>query len=244
MALLVCSAYAAQIASGPLLGDSSMSEVKIWIQTDSVAECVVSYWEVDNPAELFRTHPLVSSKRENFIVHCVADKVRSGTEYGYAVELDGKEIPIVFPEGYAEQGRIPLRFKTPEKWRHRLDNNGTPPEFRVAAGSCANIVQEGYGWEEPKYLGGDYRIFESIYEKRPDLMIWLGDNIYLGEEDWTSRTGFFRRYDHFRKQPYLRALNATAHHYAIWDDHDYGPNNSGESFGIRTSLWRCLSSIG
>ena len=61
-------------------------------------------------------------------------------------------------------------------------------------------------------------------------MIWLGDNNYLRETDWTTRTGYHHRYTHSRSIPELQPLLARTHHYAIWDDHDYGPNDSDRSW--------------
>ena len=39
-----------------------------------------------------------------------------------------------------------------------------------------------------------------------------------------------QRWTHNRSLPHLRGLLATTPNYAIWDDHDYGPNNSGWDF--------------
>lgn len=64
-------------------------------------------------------------------------------------------------------------------------------------------------------------------------MLWLGDNTYLREADWNSRTGFINRYSHTRALPELQPLLASTHHYAIWDDHDYGPNDSDGSFWLK-----------
>jgi alkaline phosphatase D len=61
-------------------------------------------------------------------------------------------------------------------------------------------------------------------------MLWLGDNTYLREVDWFTRTGFIHRYTHSRSLPELQPLLASTHHYAIWDDHDFGPNDSDRSF--------------
>jgi alkaline phosphatase D len=38
------------------------------------------------------------------------------------------------------------------------------------------------------------------------------------------------RYTHARSQPELQPLLASTAHYAIWDDHDYGPNDSDGTF--------------
>ena len=61
-------------------------------------------------------------------------------------------------------------------------------------------------------------------------MLWLGDNIYLREPDWNSWTGIIHRYTHDRATPQLQPFMASVHNYAIWDDHDFGPNDSDKSF--------------
>ena len=64
-------------------------------------------------------------------------------------------------------------------------------------------------------------------------MVWMGDNTYLREVDWNSRTGFLHRYTHTRSLEELQPLLASTHHYAIWDDHDYGPNDSDGSYWLK-----------
>jgi alkaline phosphatase D len=61
-------------------------------------------------------------------------------------------------------------------------------------------------------------------------MLWLGDNMYLREVDFQSKTGIYHRYTHTRSLPELQPLLASTHHYATWDDHDYGPNDSDRSY--------------
>jgi alkaline phosphatase D len=41
------------------------------------------------------------------------------------------------------------------------------------------------------------------------------------------------RNDHTRSQAALQPLLANTHHYAIWDDHDYGPNDADRSFVLK-----------
>jgi alkaline phosphatase D len=63
-----------------------------------------------------------------------------------------------------------------------------------------------------------------------DLMVWLGDNMYLTESDANTRTGIHYRYTKSRSHAALQPLLAQLSHYAIWDDHDYGPNDADRSF--------------
>ena len=63
-----------------------------------------------------------------------------------------------------------------------------------------------------------------------DAMLWLGDNVYLREADVGSLSGFVHRYTHTRSLPEMQALLSKGSHYAIWDDHDFGPNDCDGSW--------------
>ena len=224
-------ANGANLKSGPMLGYSTMKEVLIWLQTDEPADVRIKYWEQGRPRTAQFTDVVRTKKPTAFVAQCKADKVVWSRIYQYSVIIDRKEVVPRFRKGYTKKGPIPLSFRTQPRWRHAEAADYSPPDFSVALGSCAYFTEEGYNWEENETpYGGEYEIFESIYEYDPDLMIWLGDQIYLREADWTSKAGIFHRYDHFRSFPYLRALFATVHHYAIWDDHDFGPNDIGRTF--------------
>ena len=218
------------LKSGPMPGYSTMKEVFIWVQTDGPASVQIRYWEEEKPETAKLTEPVRTMKETAFVAHCIADEVLWSRRYTYSVLIDGKEAAPEFRKGYEVKGPIPLAFQTQPRWRHTKAAEFSPPDFRVAAGSCAYLNEEGYNWEDGDPYGGDYQIFESIYEKKPDIMLWLGDNVYMRETDWSTRSGILHRYDHFRSLPQLRPLFASAHHLAIWDDHDYGPNDSGCDF--------------
>jgi alkaline phosphatase D len=98
----------------------------------------------------------------------------------------------------------------------------------MAIGSCAYLNQ----YPDDSY-GGEVEIFESVRAQHPDMMLWLGDAVYLNPEDWGSREGIFRRYASYRAHPALQPLLASAHHYATWDDHDYGPNDGNKSYPLK-----------
>jgi alkaline phosphatase D len=86
-------------------------------------------------------------------------------------------------------------------------------------------------WDRPgKGYGDSVFIFKAIAEKKPDFMLWIGDNTYTREGDWNTKGGFLHRYTHTRSLPEMKALLASSHHYATWDDHEYGPNDSDRSF--------------
>ena len=121
-----------------------------------------------------------------------------------------------------------MEFQTQELWKWRTD----PPDVKFIVGSCSYINEPKFDRPGEPY-GSNFEIFKSINKKNPDFMLWLGDNTYLREPDWNSRTGFIKRYSHTRAFPELQPLLASTHHYATWDDHDYGPNNSDGSFWLK-----------
>ena len=214
---LSASAVAQQslLQSGPMLGYNEMREVLLWVQTKQSAAVKFAYWAKEKPEEKFYTDEIITQKGEAFTARLLADAVEPGTDYAYQLFLNGRAVELAYP----------TEFKTQELWRWRYD----PPAFSVAIGSCSYVNEEVYDRPGKPY-GSDYQIFSTIHQKRPDAMIWLGDNIYLREVDWYTRSGILHRYTHTRSLPEMQALLASTHHYAIWDDHDYGPNNSDRSF--------------
>jgi alkaline phosphatase D len=223
-------AGAAGIQSGPMLGYASMAEVLVWVQTDSPGEVKIAYWPVENPSDRRWTEPVSTGKKTAFIAKCVADRVSAGKRYGYAVYIDDVLQPVHFREAY-QPGEVPLTFHTPPNWRFRQEGHA-PFDFTVGFGSCAyiNEPEGGYDRMNGSPYGADYQVFESVYEVNPDLFIWLGDNVYYREPDWSSRTGMIHRWTHDRSIPELRGMMATIPQYGTWDDHDFGPNDIGREF--------------
>ncbi len=203
------------LQSGPMVGYSEMMETMLWAQTKSAAKVQVAYWPKGQPNERQLTAAVNTTAANGFIAHLLADKVKPSNRYGYELRINDQPLKLDYP----------TEFQTQTLWQYRTD----PPNFKVAMGSCAYVNEDTYDRPGKPY-GGDYQIFTSIHQQHPDLMLWLGDNTYLREVDWYSRTGFIHRYTHTRSLPELQPLLASTHHYAIWDDHDFGPNDSDRSF--------------
>jgi len=62
-------------------------------------------------------------------------------------------------------------------------------------------------------------------------MLWMGDHVYmLNPWQWNSKEAMIRAYQNQRSQTRLASFMRSRPQYAIWDDHDYGPNNAGAEF--------------
>lgn len=219
--LLICLFIAlrslAQVQSGPMVGYSEMREVLLWVQTKQAAKVKFMYWEQGNPAQKMSTDELLTQKDKAFVAKLIADQVQPSKKYDYELWVDGKKMSFSYP----------LSFQSQTLWQWRTD----PPAFKFAFGSCAYVNDAPY--DRPSAYGGDYDIYTAIYQQKPDFMLWGGDNTYLREPDWNTRTGVLYRNTHTRSLSQLQPLLASTHNYAIWDDHDFGPNDSDRSFALK-----------
>ncbi|WP_037302404.1 alkaline phosphatase D family protein [Runella limosa] len=219
--LLICLFIAlhslAQVQSGPMVGYSEMREVLLWIQTKQAAKVKFMYWEQGNPTQKMSTDEVLTQKDKAFVAKLIADQVQPSKKYDYELWVDGKKISFSYP----------LTFQSQTLWQWRT----APPAFKFAFGSCAYVNDAPY--DRPSAYGGDYDIYTAIYQQKPDFMVWGGDNTYLREPDWNTRTGVLYRNTHTRSLPQLQPLLASTHNYAVWDDHDFGPNDSDRSFALK-----------
>lgn len=94
-----------------------------------------------------------------------------------------------------------------------------PPISRIAFGSCL-----GQDLPQP--------IWEPVLSARPDLFVFLGDNVYA---DTTDMGALRAAYAKLEAQPGFQKLRAATRILATWDDHDYGTDDSGADFPARAA---------
>ncbi len=94
----------------------------------------------------------------------------------------------------------------------RVDGDQLPA--RIAFGSCADQ-------ERPQ------PILREVVARDPELFIYLGDNIYGDTEDMNVLEGKYRT---LAGRPEFQDLRDHCTTLAIWDDHDYGANDSGSEY--------------
>ena len=105
-------------------------------------------------------------------------------------------------------------------------------DFAIAIGSCFFLADSDPIWGGQDY-GGGFEIFDAIAGKKPDLMIWMGDNLYFQTPDDLDPNSMAMRYQRQRTFPPLQKLLTATPHIAIWDDHDYGPNDADMSYVMK-----------
>jgi len=85
---------------------------------------------------------------------------------------------------------------------------------RIAFGSCA----EG---------GKEQTIWEAVLATKPELFLFLGDNVYGDTRDMTDLRA---RYAELARQPGFMKLRATTPIAVTWDDHDFGEDDAGGDY--------------
>lgn len=205
--------------SGPMLGYNTMREVGIWVQLEDQGYVSIKYWPKDNDIETQFSETFYTENYKANTATLALTDLEPGTAYSYKVIVNDMESPTA-----------PVySFTTQKLWQWRED----PPDFSFLAGSCVYINEPKYDRPGTPY-GKDLTIFKSMAEeKNAKFMVWLGDNNYLREADWNSRSGIYHRYTHSRDVAELQPFLAKVHHYAIWDDHDYGPNDSDRTYALK-----------
>ncbi|HMU04098.1 MAG TPA: alkaline phosphatase family protein, partial [Saprospiraceae bacterium] len=222
--VLVCTcqegmyAQKSLLKSGPLLGPTSLRDVTLWLQTKQEATVHFTY-KAKGSNDVYRKSDRVTSKKvDGYTVQIHLSDVIPGTTYTYKTFINNLEVLLPYP----------TEFTTQPHWQFRTD----APDFTFIAGSCFYVNDESYDRPGKPY-GGNYEIVNEMYKSKPDLMVWLGDNIYLREGDYESRSGIYQRHTHTRSLPELQPFISSIPQYAIWDDHDYGPNDSDWTYPLK-----------
>lgn len=215
LATFACAA--GSLVSGPMLGYRAHREVFLWVETKDAAKVTLDYWETGQPGtkRTLEETSLRSTPAGGQISHFRPGLLTPGASYDYTLSIDG--VAQSFP--------YPTKFQAQALWEWRTP----PPDFKFVTGSCAYINDPAYDRPGEGY-GKTVNTFTLMGDSGADFMVWLGDNWYYREPDYDSISGLWYRAQHDRAIPEMRKLLASMHHYAVWDDHDYGPNDSNRSY--------------
>jgi len=156
-------------------------------------------------------------------IKIILENLEMGSSYQYNFEIDGKAV-----------SSTEFSFETKNLWEWRMP----APDFTFMVGSCIYINDSIY--DRPvangkKPYGMSASIMETMGNTKADFMIWLGDNHYYREADFSSVAGMKYRFSHDRKIPETQKLLRAMPNYAIWDDHDFGSNDSHRGYEYRDS---------
>ena len=107
---------------------------------------------------------------------------------------------------------------------HTLKPKGESSKFKIAFGGGAGYVPE------------NERMWNTIGDQSPDAILLLGDNVYIDDPESVA----MQQYTYQRRQsrPEWRKLTARTPVFTIWDDHDFGTNDSWGGADIDKPFWK------
>ena len=201
------------IESGPMIGHVSSFTAKVWVR---VAKGV----ELQARATLGGSEARVGAvtKLGDRIRLVEFDDLRSDTDL--LIQLYQAKMPTRGVAVSIRTAIAPLTFG----------------RLRIGFGSCLNDV-----------LYNKFPVFLGVAKEQPDMFLFVGDNTYYvrtwkgpdgkrkmvttgPKGEWSTQKQMFARQMSTRNNPWMQPLLGSVPCYAVWDDHDYGPNNADRLF--------------
>ena len=219
------------IVGGPMLGFIELRTASIWCEVSPQTQKVSISYRKAGSKESFRTIVYAGKLGSEFNpINFRLVGLDFNTTYEY-------EITAISPS-IQKSHQAGGKFTTTDLWQYRKNF----PDFTFLAGSCAYFNEPAVDRMNTELInphtpakpyGGDSSIFESMAKEKAAFNIWMGDNWYYREVDYSSSWGLNYRASLTRKLPVLKNFLKAMPHVAIWDDHDFGPNDADKSYQLK-----------
>jgi alkaline phosphatase D len=205
------------VVAGPMLGQVEIRTASVWAEVTPGSIARIWYWKKGQPSTIRQIQ--VETNKQDWYAPVKFNLVGldMNTTYEYAITTTPVK-PV----------KATASFTTKDLWQWRKP----APDFSFLAGSCLYFNDPEYDRPGKPY-GQDSSILLSMAKEKAAFMVWLGDNWYTREADYYSKWGLWYRANHYRSQPVLQPFLKSTSHFAIWDDHDYGPDNSNKSYPLK-----------
>lgn len=218
---------AAELLAGPMVGHTTATSAKIWIETDRAAAVRIEYWiepRLQDDHTFGETivrgyadgHTGVTAPHTGVVE---LTNLKPGWLVYYEIHIDGRPIRALTPQAFSLMPPVVPEPNRPDEI----------VEFIVAFGSCMYPARIPI---QP--------IWGQIAKHHPAAFLFIGDNNYMPNHAGAYATSretvryiMARYHRSLRNMPGVRTLIATVPSYGIWDDHDFGPNNSDRTFRWR-----------
>ena len=184
------------VHAGPMIGHVSPDSANLWVKSSNTARIAFKIGEADDLSDGRIVEGPKVTDETSFTGVVTVSGLQPSTRYHYAPILDGR-VALSRP--------FPSFTTAPP--------TGTPGRTRIAAASCVGRrgAMAAAAWGE------------MAARLNFDLLLMLGDNHYA---DTTDPALLRDHYFEHRTVGGFASIIRRVPTYAIWDDHDFGPNNS------------------
>jgi len=202
-----------RIVAGPMFTPDSSNTISMWIQTDKPGRLhAVARPLIDKDGG-----PYAGGAHEVEIETLAADRNIGLVRFMYH---PGRRYSVVVSTGKDAGKPLAIaEYAAPPK-------PGESGKYRMMFGSCSHQEKNA---KQP--------IWHLIAREKPQVFMFIGDNMYLpnSKDDFPKSREAVRElyrdtYDEERQKPEMQPVLRSTMSYALWDDHDFGPNNSDRTW--------------
>lgn len=203
-----------KLLAGPVIGTVTPTTARIWIAYRGTGNNVLILGDTAEQKVYYPVnYSFINNRKGDIAITMDFTGLQPNHRYNILISIDG----------WGTHARY--SFVTPKD---------TPvTDFNFLLGSC-NLLNTDI--TRMAFPGGANWIFKYMRKKQPEFMVWLGDNsYYLYKKQHRSYEDMFKRHLKIRttfRKVYRDFLGNQAN-YAIWDDHDYGPNDANKTFPLK-----------
>ena len=213
-----------RIISGPMLGPVELRDAKVWVEVSPEVKTVALQFNKKGTAQSKTIRYKGELGNDFNPLQFTIGGLDLNATYQYKIWIDGKI------SSYGGE------FTTKDLWQWRKPI----PDFSFLTGSCSYTNEPVFDRPGTPY-GKDSSIFEPMARENAAFMLWLGDAWYTREVDYFSEWGLWYRASHDRAVPVMQNFLKSMPQFAIWDDHDYGPNDIGKNYILKETsreIWK------
>lgn len=212
-----------KLAGGPMFGHVGQTSAGVWLM---LRETETIQFTLDSK-DGHKVEQILHLSEENYYGKFVPlllqfEDLHPGQEYALSLKLD--EVAV------------------DQTWSFFTLDNSKEGDVTFLFGSCAYIGKGMGKIVEPP--GKNYEVYLSMLQQEADFMLWLGDNVYFLNGEYNSHKRMMKKMIKVRQNEEMNSFLSSMPQYAIWDDHDFGPNdgdrrwkNKDESLEVFQRFW-------
>ena len=194
--------------AGPISGDVSENQVTLWMYAPLKSKCTYSY----------HAEGVSETDKKTGDLKAISNQAAKGLGQIFKSTLEGLSPNTEY------RYQVSIDGKSDPDWKGSFKTaavEGKSTSFRMAITSCMKIGRPQGSWN-------------LLLAEQPDFHLTVGDTHYA---DTTDPTVQLKHHVTYRRVKEFANVLRQVPTYAIWDDHDYGPNNSdGTAKGKEFSL--------
>lgn len=192
---------------GPLIGYVTANSAAIWVRLAKESSIIFQVLPASGGTQPVVSQRAHASADQDYTCVATIDGLRPNTTYHYKFAIDDQPW----------QSSPEYHFRT-------FPRPGESSKFSLIFGGGAGYVPE------------NERMWDTIDSFDPQLMLLLGDNVYIDDPE----SPVMQQYTYQRRQsrPEWRRLTAHTPTFAIWDDHDFSVNDSWGGPHVDVPSWK------